>query len=395
MHIGLTTSVIQRGHTGVGQYVLNLVRALMSHTARHEFTLFVLEDDAQLFDFASGAMRIVRVEEKYRAPVQDIWWHQSSLPGLARRHGLDLIHVPSHRRLVGHAPCAKVGTIHDLAPFRLAGRYDWKRMLYVRTVARAFAHRQDAIIAVSDATAADVRRFFGIDRSRLVTIRNGIDHTRFTPSGAADAMGRVAQRWVLNLPYFLYISRLEHPAKNHVRLIAAYEQFRRESGAASPLVLGGSDWHGADIIRQRAAQSPYAADIQFLGFVPEQELPALYQAAIAMVYPSHFEGFGFPPVEAMASGCPVICSARGALAEVVGDAARIINPEDENDIAQSLAELARDTELRSRLRHCGLEHSNGFSWETTANLTLAVYQEAIARHRAGSPALAEARSVAG
>ena len=382
MQIGLTTSVIQRGRSGVGQYVRSIVRAMLPHAAQHEFTLFVLEEDRPLFDFAAGAMRIVPVEERFRPAVRDILWHQTRLPRLAKQLGLDVLHAPSYRRLLASAPCAKVGTIHDLAPFRLAGKYDWKRMLYGRVVVKQLARRQDAVIAVSETTAADIRQFFGVADERMTTVPNGIDHARFNLVGQNDAGARVAARWGLDGAYFLFVSRLEHPGKNHVRLIAAYEQFRKSTDANIKLVLGGGDWHGAEVIHARAAASPFSSDIRFLGFVPDAELPALYQAAHAMVYPSLFEGFGLPPVEAMACGCPVICSTRGALGEVMGDAAMVVEPESEASIASAMAELVSDQSEREKLISAGIKRAGLFSWDRAAVGTLDAYRSAMARHQA-------------
>jgi glycosyltransferase involved in cell wall biosynthesis len=383
VQIGITTSVIQRGRSGVGQYVLSLVRALIPHASQHEISLFVLEEDRGLFDFAASAIRIVPVAEKFRPAVKDIVWHQAQLPGLARKLGLDVVHAPSYRRLIATAPCAKVGTIHDLAPFRLAGKYDWKRMLYGRVVVKQLARRQDAVIAVSDNTAADIRQFFGVKSERLTTVLNGIDHSRFHGTDAAQARRHVAERWGLNGPFFLFVSRLEHPGKNHVRLIGAYERFRDSVKTDVKLVLGGGDWHGAEVVRKRAADSVYSSDILFPGFVPDAELPALYQAAEAMVYPSLFEGFGLPPIEAMACGCPVICSTRGALGEVVGDAATIIDPESESDIARALAGIMENRDARGSQIAAGLTRAARFSWERAAVETLAVYRAAVARRAHG------------
>ena len=383
MQIGITTSVIQRGRSGVGQYVLSIARALLPYAKQHEFSLFVLEEDRPLFSFAEGAMQIVPVEERFRPAVRDILWHQTRLPGLVKKLGLDVIHAPSYRRLIASAPCARVGTIHDLAPFRLAGKYDWKRMLYGRIVVKQLARRQDAVIAVSNTTAADIRQFFGVAGDRLTTVANGIDHERFNLTGAECAKARVASKWVLNDPYFLFVSRLEHPGKNHVRLIAAYEQFRTATKSGIKLVLGGGDWHGAEVIRARAAASPFSADIRFLGFVPDAELPALYQAAEAMVYPSLFEGFGLPPIEAMACGCPVICSTRGALAEVVGNAASIVDPESEADIARAMSSVISGGEARTRQIAAGIQRAGQFSWDHAASETLAVYRAAVARRASG------------
>lgn len=375
MNIGISTSVVQRGRSGVAQYVFALVRAFLPQVSRHQFTLFVLEEDRALFDFAADRMKVVIVPERYRRPVADIAWHQTHLPALARRHALDVLHVPSYRRMLWQAPCPRVTTIHDLAPFRLPGKYDWARMFYGRVVARGLAQRQEGIIAVSRTTQQDLQHFFKIDPARVSVVLNGLDHDRFRPAPIASAKTWAAAHGV-DRPFFLYVARLEHPAKNHVRLIEAFNQFKQQSGSAWQLVLGGSDWHGAEVIHQAVARSPYAADIRRLGFVSDAELPNWYQAADAFMYPSLFEGFGLPPLEAMACGCPVACSPRGALAETVGEAAAIFDPEDIGGMQWELTRLATDGNWRATLRAAGLKHAGNFQWSRTATATLAAYERA-------------------
>ncbi|MBI4622441.1 MAG: glycosyltransferase, partial [Verrucomicrobia bacterium] len=187
MKIGLSTSVIQCGRSGVGQYVLSLVRALLPAATLHEFTLFVLDEDLPLFGFAAGPMRLEPVAERYRPPVRNILWHQTVLPRLVRRAGLDVLHVPSYRRMLWPRPCALVATIHDLAPFQLAGKYDWARMFYGRVIARQLARRQNEIVAVSRLTAGDIGRFFRVPSGRVTVVPNGLDHGQFRPGPPSRA----------------------------------------------------------------------------------------------------------------------------------------------------------------------------------------------------------------
>jgi glycosyltransferase involved in cell wall biosynthesis len=388
MRIGLSTSVIQRGKSGVGTYVLALVRALLPSADRHEFSLFVLEEDLALFDFARDAMRIVPVAERHRPAVKNILWHQLELPGLARRLGLDVLHVPSYRRLLWRRPCALVGTIHDLAPFRLPGKYDWMRMLYGRVAVRQLARRQDEIVAVSRGTALDVTRFFGIPQHRITVVHNGLDHDRFTPAGKAEARVSIARRHGVQPPFFLYVSRLEHPAKNHARLIQAFNEFKMEQPSPWQLVLAGSDWHGAEVVHELVRHSPFAQDIRCPGFVAADDLSAWYRAASAFVYPSLFEGFGLPPLEAMACGCPVLASDITSIGEVCGDAALLANPESTEDLKRQLIRLAHDGALRERLSAAGLEQVRHFDWRVTAARMLEVYARAAGKARA--PILAPA-----
>jgi glycosyltransferase involved in cell wall biosynthesis len=377
--IALSTSVIQRGRSGVGQYVLALVRALLPAAARHEFTLYVLEKDLPLFSFAAGRMRLEAVSERHRPPVRDILWHQTELPRLLRSGGIDVLHVPSYRRMLWPRPCALVSTIHDLAPFHLAGKYDWARMFYGRVIARQLARRQDEVIAVSHSTARDVGAFFGLPPDRLTIVPNGVDHDRFRPGSQRLAREAVCTPRLMGSRFFLYVARLEHPAKNHARLIEAFSRFKAAHRSDWRLALAGSDWHGAQQIHQLIAASPFASDISALGFVPPEALPDWYRAADAFVFPSLYEGFGLPPVEAMACGCPVLSSTGGALKETIGRAAGLLDPENIGQIQAQLARIATDSGWRGHLREAGLARAREFDWNVAAASTLGVYSRAAAR----------------
>ena len=376
MRIGISTSVIQRGRTGIAQYVFALVRALTAAGRSHQFVLFVLQEDLPLFQFAASAVQLVAVPESYRSPVKNILWHQFALPRLVRQHRIEVLHVPSYRRLLWPRPCALVATIHDLAPFQVARKYDWARMFYGRVVVKRLVRRQDEIIAISRNTASDIIRFFGLPPERVRAIYNGLEHDRFFSVPHEGARAVAAERHRLAQPFFLYVARLEHPGKNHLRLIAAFNAFKASTRSPWQLVLAGSDWQGAAAIHAAIAASPFAPDIRCLGFVPDADLPALYQAAGMLVFPSLYEGFGLPVVEAMACGCPVLTSTRGSLGEVAAQAAETFEPENLADMQRQMARLAEDAGLRERLRAAGLERARQFDWRITAAATLETYARA-------------------
>jgi glycosyltransferase involved in cell wall biosynthesis len=285
-------------------------------------------------------------------------------------------------------PCALVSTIHDLAPFHLPGKYDRARMFYGRVVARQLAQRQDEIVTVSRRTARDVERLFRVPASRLTVIPNGVDHGQFRPGSQALAREAVCVPRGLTGPFFLYVARLEHPAKNHARLIAAFNGFKAATGSPCRLVLAGGDWHGARTIHDLVRTSPFAREIEILGFVPPTDLPDWYRAAEAFVFPSLYEGFGLPPVEAMACGCPVLSSASGALVETVGGAAGLLEPLDIDQIQAQLTRIAGDREWRGELCAAGLARAREFDWGTAAAATLGVYARAAAgtaRNRSHRP----------
>jgi glycosyltransferase involved in cell wall biosynthesis len=366
LHVALSTSVGQRGRSGVATYLSGLIEGLLAEPGRGlRLTLFGLAADRPLYERWLDRCSWEEVDEFWRPAVRDIFWHQFIFPGRLRRLGCDLVHIPSYRRVLARPPCAQVLTIHDCASFQLRGKYDFARNLYTRRLVVPLARRASAVITVSGATADDVTRFYGIARSDLNVVWNGIDHARFRPQAAGDRPAA----W----PYFLYLARLEHPAKNHVRLIEAFEQVAATGAAAEHrLVLAGADWHGADVIHRRIAASPLRERILTPGFLPLPDLPRWYAGATAMVYPSLFEGFGLPPVEAMACNCPVVCSARGSLGEVVGEAARLVDPENTADIAAALREML-DEGTRKQWQERGLRRAALFSWLECAQATAAVY----------------------
>lgn len=375
MRLGFSACGIQGGKTGVAQYIFGLLRALLARHDAPDLTLFVLENDAPFLEFARGKAHFHLISERSRTPLKNIFWHQTKLPGLAKSLGLDVLHVPTYRRLVWSKRCPLTATIHDLAPFHIRGKYDPARMLYGRVIARLLARRQDAIIAVSESTARDVKRFFSIPEERVHMIHNGLDHARFNPAGTGDPWRSLDAAWQLDRPFIIYLSRLEHPGKNHVRLIDAFSRFKLATKSDWLLAFAGSDWHGADVIHKAAAESPVRTDIRFLGFVPDDALPSLYRSAAAAVYPSLFEGFGFPPAEAMACGCPVLSSRRGALAEVVGAAAGVLEPEQPAQMAAALERIAQDDAWREQLRRAGFLNAKRFDWNANAEQVLRCYRK--------------------
>jgi glycosyltransferase involved in cell wall biosynthesis len=302
------------------------------------------------------------------------------LPRLLRENRCDVLHIPSYRRIVAAAGCPQVVTIHDCAPFRLAGKYDFARMLYGRHVVTRLARRAARVIAVSETTAADIRRFYSISPGRLSVVYNGINHALFAPVPREKIpdMLPVTRGWENDGGWWIYVARLEHPAKNHLRLLEAFAEFCKVHPAKpGRLVLAGADWHGAEEIHRAIAESPVRDRIHCAGFVPEADLPAWYSGARALVFPSLFEGFGLPPIEAMACGCPVLSSDRGSLREVVAGAGHLFNPEKPAEILEAMAVLSSNPEETARLREAGLARAAEFHWERCARETFAVYETAM------------------
>jgi glycosyltransferase involved in cell wall biosynthesis len=376
IRVALSASVIQRGKSGVASYVFGLLDGLRAINPPIDLTIFGFEEDRPLFDKWLDRVNWAPVSERFRPAVRNILWHHTHLPALLRAHKIDVLHIPSYRRIVWNPPVAQVVTIHDCAAFAVRAKYDAARMFYGRHVVRRLARGADAVMTVSAATAEDVARYFRIPNAKVIW--NGIDHEQYRPLPPETVAATLASSFQQMRPYFLYLARLEHPGKNHVRLIEAFERFvTAHPDRHEDLILGGADWHGAEVIHQRIANSPCKERIRNLGFVSKSDLAVLYGGATAMVYPSLFEGFGLPPIEAMACGCPVVSSPAGSLREVVGDAAHLINPEDVADIAAGLAAAPVAPNARDAWRRRGLARAAEFHWENAARAVVETYTESI------------------
>ena len=373
--IAVTTGGADGGRSGIGSYVINLLAELPEADDRTEWDVLVRDEDQHLVPDAPR-MRSRRVPAATRHPIVDLAWHQLALPAICRRGRYAAVLLPAaNRRLPRRAPCVTVGTVHDLAPLRLDRKYDPLRQTYVRHVLPALIRRLDHVITVSECSKRDIMRYADVSPDRITVIPNGVDHRRFYPQAYDHT--RLRRQLGITRPFVLYVARLEHPGKNHVPLIRAFERFKCESGAPHQLVLAGGDWTRTDAIHRAAASSPCRADIRLPGWVPGKALPELYAAADLFVFPSLYEGFGLPVLEAMASGTPVICADRASLPEVAGDAALLFDPSDITSMADAMRLLLTDPAQHAVYRQRGLAQAARFTWRATARKTLEVLHHAI------------------
>jgi glycosyltransferase involved in cell wall biosynthesis len=263
-----------------------------------------------------------------------------------------------------------VGTVHDLSQLHVPQKYDPLRMIYIMRVLPRMMRRLTRVIAVSESTRRDLESFARVAADRIRVIHNGADLARFAPRDRDEAKAAVAAELGLPRDFVLYIARLEHPGKNHVRLLEAFATLKRETGLPHKLVLVGSRWSGAELIDAKVEALGLGGEVVFPGFVPNELLPVLYAAADVFVFPSLFEGFGIPVLEAMACGTPVCAASTSSIPEVVGDAGLLFDPVEPAAIAASMQRLLTDEPLRERLVRLGLEQAKGFSWDEAAAAVL-------------------------
>ena len=355
--------------TGVGRYTFSLVRELAKLDPENEYVLFLNARRYQTFPAPGPNFRTVEA---------DIPWfgvrEQLALPRLMARERLDLVHHP-HLTVPMLSTTPFVVTIHDLnyldskLTFGSSAGFDLRR-----TVQRAGyrlelekARRARRIIAVSNHTRAEVARVLRIDPARIAVTYEAADSP-----GEVKPDRRVLERHDLDAPFFLYVGSA-YAYKNLARLIEAFARVDVDH----KLVLAGDLEDFGPALREQAVNLGLARRVVFPGRVSDAGLAALYAGALAYVFVSFSEGFGLPGLEAMSAGVPVVAARAGSLREIYGDAARYCDPHDVDSIADAIAEVATDPELRIRLVALGRERAAEFSWQRTAEQTLTVYREAL------------------
>ena len=377
MRVGLITFGGDGGKSGISQYIIKLIEQfnILSHDM--DFEVIVYEDEKSIFVPEGSKMGTYCYGSSLRNPVVNLGWFQVGLPGLCRKRGYDVLFLPAaNRRAPFWVPCPTVGTVHDFSSAHVTEKYDPARMFFIKKVTPILIKRLDMILTVSECSKTDIVNFCDIPDDRVVVTPNGVDLQTYCQGDKSLALETLQAKYPIKSPYILYVSRIEHPGKNHAKLIKAFNKLKSGSSLPHQLVLAGSKWSRAEEVFEVADQSPFKNDIFFTGFVPGTDLPPLFRGADLFVFPSLFEGFGMPILEAMACGTPTVCSNISSMPEVAGDAALLFDPYDENSISDAMFKMLSEKELSEQLVKKGLARSRLFSWENTAMKTLDVISRA-------------------
>jgi glycosyltransferase involved in cell wall biosynthesis len=374
--IGITTFGADRGLSGIGSYLKNLLEGFGQIPGFPATDLIGCPRDLEAFPASFTNPRTV--SGAWDSPLRNVWWHQVGLPGLCRRNGYEVLFLPAaNRRVPVDVKCPTVGTVHDFSSLHIRGKYDAARDFYIRRVLPALIRQLTLVVTPSESSKKDIVEYAGVEEDKVIVVPNGVDHRRFRPMDPEIAGPDLNRSLGMEGPYIVYVARLEHPGKNHVRLIRAFELLKNHLDLPHRLVLAGKDWNRAEEIHRAAAASKAASDILFTGHLDSALLPALYSQADLMVFPSLYEGFGLPVLEAMASGTPVACGSVSSLPEVGGEAAVYFDPLQEESMALAMGQVLGDPTLHGALREKGLEQSRQFTWEASARETLNIMTRAM------------------
>jgi len=286
----------------------------------------------------------------------------------------DLVHATDH--LLPHVRARSVFTLHDLIFEVYPEHHKRYNHAFLKLMMPRFLRAADHIIAVSEHTKRDAERLYGIDPAKMTVIHEGV-HPRFRPVTDLAALEPVRRKYNLPEQYILHVSTIE-PRKNLSTLLDALSALKPEFPDLKLVLVGKKGWLYEPFFEKLAA-SGLESEVVFPGFVAEEDLPAAYQLATVFAFPSFYEGFGLGPLEALASGVPVVCSNASSLPEVVGDAALLFPPTDTAALVAALRRVLADEALRRALRQRGPEWASRFTWERAARETLAVYERVIGK----------------
>ena len=358
MKILLSAIPFDEGKSGISVYIREVVKSLES--AGHDLTLIVEEDGAKEFE----RFNLIRIRK--RRAVFSMLYSLFVLPFRVDWKKFDFcILLAANRRVFCRYPIFTIAVVHDLSQYHVPVKYDPLRMFYIKHILPHYVRKAQQIVAISRSTEKDLIKYWHIPEEKCRVIYNG-----FTPPARLE---REKCREIL------YISRIEHPGKNHLNLLKAFELLPEELRKEYLLVMPGSDWSGAEAVFEYAKNSPCKDRFRFPGFIEMKELPELYAKSSMYIFPSLFEGFGLSLLEAMHAGLPCACSNNSSLGELGEGAAELFDPSSAEEIAESMKKILSDPAYQKELSEKGMAKAAQFSWQKTAAALVELYRSRSAK----------------
>lgn len=383
MRFSVDAHAIGRHLTGNEVYVRNLLNGFAALDQTSEFIAYLSTNGN------GAADEVPRRFQKRQVSSNSLKRLGMDLPRQLRADRPDLVHV-QYTAPIG-CPVPVVVSVHDISFLEHPEYFTWKRALQLRlTVRRTIAHAV-RVLTPSEFSRSAILRRYDVDPSRVQVVPIAMSPA-FRPISREVAAGRVKRRFALSTPFIVTVGDLQ-PRKNQIGLIEAFERMvERSPSLPHQLVIVGKDTWFSDRVHARARQSRLASRIHFTGWTSDEELLQLYNAAELMVFPSYYEGFGLPILEAMACGRAVACSNTSSMPEVADSAALLFDPASTDEITEAMRDLLLDGALRARMERLGQQRASQYSWERTARRTLEIYYEVAGRSVEATPSLPTVRT---
>lgn len=373
MRVGIDYTAAATQRAGIGRITRELVRALAEIDHQNEYLLIHARGTkiGESFPHNFSTLTLPLSER-----IATVLWQRVGLPLPIELFtgGLDLFHSPDFV-LPPLRHSISLVTIHDLTFLIHPKCADPRLVRYLTSRVPKAVERANMVLADSQCTKGDLIRLLGVPIEKIEVVYGGVS-SEFTPVTDEVVLARVREKYGIDRPFILSLGRLE-PRKNLDRLIEAYWLLRQETNPPHRLLLAGEKGWLCEGLFVQVEKLKLGGDVIFLGFVPDEDLPALFSLADVFAYPSLYEGFGLPPLEAMACGAPVVASNTSCLPEVLGEAARFVNPHDVNTIAEALHRVIIDDELRRNMSRQSLARAAQFSWSASAQKLLSVYEKTV------------------
>ncbi len=371
MRIGFNAQIVSGSDAGVATYARNLIKHLVAENKNHEIYIFASPDYINLPE--DSRSRMIPTSQIINRGWKRILWEQFILPAKAKRCHVDVMFYPDHTASLFKKTSPVVLTIHDLAFMAMPDTFPFGKRIYKTLAVRQSVRSADRIIADSQATKDDCIKLLGIPEDEIKVIHNGID-SYFKKITEPALLTNTRKKLGLFKNIILFVGTLE-PRKNVIRLIRAYAHLCKSMHLEHELVIAGKKgWMYSGIFHE-VERLGLKDRVHFLNYVSQQDLVNLYSMADLFVYPSLYEGFGFPPLEAMACEVPVVASNVSSLPEVLGDAALLIDPYSTDEMVAAMSKILSDVEFSQRLKAKGLERVKQYSWQNFAVQLLKVFEE--------------------
>lgn len=356
------------GKSGISNYIENTLYNLAQDNSIY---VAILEKDINNFTRKHKNIHFIPFKNILKYSILNLLFHMFILPFFITKK-YDFIFLPAaNRRLMIYYPLYTIATFHDLSQFNVNSKYDFFRMLYIKYVIPLFLEPIDKIIAVSNNTKEDLKKYFHIEDEKIIVNYNGVDVNLFNKDEVD--FNKIKEKLSLHKEYLLYVSRIEHPGKNHLNLIKAYELLPYETKLKYDLVLVGNPKENSRVVIDYINNSKYKEFIKVLGFLENEELPAIFSNAKLFVFPSFYEGFGIPLIEAMAMKVPTLCASNSSLLEIGKDVSVFFDEYDPNSIKSTILNLLDSERIQKQMILKGLTEVKKYDWSRHANKIIELY----------------------